>query len=269
LSWKLRNEYDSVFVHMNPEYVLASGLLWRFLGKKISLWYTHKSVDVKLFIAEKIVHHIFTASKESFRLKSKKLTVTGHGIDTDRFVCDNKDGRGASSLSLITVGRITKTKNISFLIEALAILKKRGSAFHFNIVGATLTEKDKAYENMLKAQIKQNNLGEQVTFCGSKTQAEIVPLLCGSDVFLHSSKTGSVDKAVLEAMSCGVVPVSTSEAFRDLIPQGLYVSDGARESFVLSIQKAVEYDRSELRKYIINHHGLPSLIEKLVTYFTV
>src|SRR3989338_9057482 len=40
--WSLRNDYDSVFVHMNEEYVLLAGVFWRLLGKRIVLWRNHK-----------------------------------------------------------------------------------------------------------------------------------------------------------------------------------------------------------------------------------
>ena len=83
--WKYRKEYDKVFVHMNPEYVVLGGLFWRLLKKKIALWYMHKSVNLKLRIAERLVHNIFTGTKESFRLKTNKLHITGHGIDTAAF----------------------------------------------------------------------------------------------------------------------------------------------------------------------------------------
>ena len=83
--WQYRHDYDHVFVHMNPEYVILCGLLWRLWNKKILLWYTHKSVDIKLRIAEFLVTKIFTASKESFRLRSNKLQVMGHGIDVTLF----------------------------------------------------------------------------------------------------------------------------------------------------------------------------------------
>ena len=49
--WKYKNEYDTVFVHMNPEYIVLGGLLWRIGGKRIGLWYVHKSVSVRLRIA--------------------------------------------------------------------------------------------------------------------------------------------------------------------------------------------------------------------------
>src|SRR3989344_2761544 len=77
--WRERKNYDAVFVHMNPIYVVLGGLLWKVLRKKIGLWYTHKQVDLKLRIAEKLTDIIFTASRESFRLESDKIKVVGHG----------------------------------------------------------------------------------------------------------------------------------------------------------------------------------------------
>ena len=73
LARKLRGEYDAVFVHMNPEYIVVAGWVWRLMHKKITLWYTHKSVNLKLRIAVLFANTIFTASLESFRLKTKKL----------------------------------------------------------------------------------------------------------------------------------------------------------------------------------------------------
>ncbi len=88
ISFGRRAEYDAVFAHMSPEFVVAAGWVWRLFGKQAGLWYTHKSVTVWLRIAEFISHDIFTASKESFRLPSKKVIVTGHGIDTEFFSPD-------------------------------------------------------------------------------------------------------------------------------------------------------------------------------------
>ncbi|MCX6787267.1 MAG: hypothetical protein NTY93_01940, partial [Candidatus Kaiserbacteria bacterium] len=67
-----RREYDAVFVHMNPEYIVAAGFLWKIMHKRIALWYTHKSVNLKLRIAVLFAHIIFSASAESFRLRTKK-----------------------------------------------------------------------------------------------------------------------------------------------------------------------------------------------------
>ena len=55
------------------------------MDKKTALWYSHKAVDLKLRIAEKLVDVIFTAAPESFTLKTQKKMVVGHGIDVDRY----------------------------------------------------------------------------------------------------------------------------------------------------------------------------------------
>jgi len=93
--WRLRHSYDSVFVHMNPEYLVLAGWFWRLLGKHISLWYTHKKVDMKLRIAVLFVQVVFTASQESFRLKTKKLKIVGHGIDMVQFAMSPRIEQGA------------------------------------------------------------------------------------------------------------------------------------------------------------------------------
>src|SRR3989344_4493728 len=45
---KYRSQHDAVFVHMNPEYVLLGSLFWKIVGKRIVLWYMHKSVTMML-----------------------------------------------------------------------------------------------------------------------------------------------------------------------------------------------------------------------------
>ena len=44
--WKLRNDYDAVFVHMNQEYVLLGWKFWWLLGKRVVLWRNHKKGSV-------------------------------------------------------------------------------------------------------------------------------------------------------------------------------------------------------------------------------
>ena len=121
--WRYRHEYDNVLVHMNPEYVVLGGLLWKVWHKKVLLWYLHKSVDFKLRVAEKLVTKIFTASAESFRLPSKKVKIVGHGIDLTEFTARTKPLSG--KISLVTVGRTTRSKDLKTLIIGVAELKKK------------------------------------------------------------------------------------------------------------------------------------------------
>ena len=120
--WKERKNYDAVFVHMNPIYIILGGCLWALWRKKISLWYTHKKVDIKLHIAEKIVDIIFTASFKSFRLRSKKVRIMGHGIDIENFKPVVKER--SNVFRIVTIGRISPVKDYDTLIMATEILNK-------------------------------------------------------------------------------------------------------------------------------------------------
>ncbi len=104
--WSLRRDYDVVFVHMNPIWAALGGFWWHRMSKKVFFWYTHKAVTFKLKLAEKFADVIFSASKESFRLPSRKLVVTGHGIDTDLFKPDPNRQSHDGTVRLLSVGRI-------------------------------------------------------------------------------------------------------------------------------------------------------------------
>jgi glycosyltransferase involved in cell wall biosynthesis len=185
-------KYDTVLVHMNPEYLVASVWLWRLLGKKIALWYTHKSVDLKLRIAERFVDDIFTASRESFRLPSKKVHVTGHGIDTDFFCPDPAVARGEHWFS---AGRLSKSKRHDLAIRAALEVGKE-----LRIAG----------EGPERTQLEElaHELGARVTFLGGLSHAQVRDEFRRAALFLHTSETGSLDKMTLEAVACGC-PIKT------------------------------------------------------------
>ncbi|MFH1178311.1 MAG: glycosyltransferase [bacterium] len=192
--WKHRHDYDAVFVHMNPEYIVAAGLLWRFTGKRITLWYTHKSINLKLRIAVLFAHVIFTASKESFRLKSAKVRVMGHGIDTDFFSPDSNIVRGDWILS---VGRLMKSKRHDLAIRIAAQENRE-----LRIAG------EGPEREHLEALARE--LGARVQFLGALTHSQIRDEYRRATYLIHTSETGSLDKVVLEALACGL-PIRTND----------------------------------------------------------
>ena len=82
---RLLPKIDGIFCHMNPEYTILIAPLPKIFGKKVVSWYTHSAVSFRSRLMEKLTDRILTASKESFLLPSKKVLVTGHGIDTKNF----------------------------------------------------------------------------------------------------------------------------------------------------------------------------------------
>lgn len=255
-----RNNYDAVFVHMNPIYVVLGGFVWNMLDKKITLWYTHKHVDVKLKIATAFAAQIFTASPESFRLKTKKLVVVGHGIDVEEFapVARNSHER----ISLISVGRISPTKNQLILAQAI---KKVGdvASVALSLVGGSLTSGDRAYEHKLTTYIQEEKLEDSVTLVGPVAPDTIIDWYHRADMFLNLSSTGSLDKAVLEAMACGLQILTSNEAFKNILPPENFTTNDpatiAEKIIALSTRPAPP----QLREYVVQHHNLALLIPRL------
>ncbi len=268
--WQERGNYDAVFVHMNPIYVLFGGVLWKVLNKRIYLWYTHKQVDLKLRLAEKSVHKVFTASKESFRLKSRKLQVVGHGIDTNIF-CPNSKSIANDVLQIVTVGRVSPVKKREMVLDAILKITKmnRDIKLGLTLVGGPVYGKDFEYERMLHTKVIDNNMESYVKFTGPIAPTDVVGYLQNANIFIHESQTGSLDKVALEALSCGLVVLSSNDALRPILaPYNLvFQSDDIESLFNCILEARSKINDStlkdELRKYVVKEHSLGRLIDLL------
>jgi glycosyltransferase involved in cell wall biosynthesis len=210
--FKYKKDYHTVFVHMNPVYVVLGGIFWKLMGKKIALWYTHRQVDLKLRLAVPFTDVIFSAAPESFRIKTNKLKIVGHGIDTELFVFKNKIQDAI--FTIVHVGRITRIKNCDTLIEAVAILKhKLQTPFKIIFIGKAVQIDDLSYEQELKKLIKDQNVEDVVEFKGSVPNIEMPHEYEKADVTVNLTPTGGLDKAVFESFATGTPVLITNEAF--------------------------------------------------------
>ncbi len=261
----LRNEYTHVFAHMNPEYVIGGGLVWRLFRKKIAFWYMHGKVSMRLKIAVALADKVFTASKESCRVKDKKITVVGHGIDIDLF----SPGTVQHTPTIVSTGRLSPSKYSEVLIEAYSLLKKQGIPLSFLLVGDSGRPEERAYAEDIKK--RAESVG--VNVLGSIANAQIPNVLRTSDVFLSASATGSLDKAVLEAMAVGVVPVTSNPAFESMLsPLHLFVERNpesfARRTKELFQDTGVRMSLSKkVREEIVKNHSLTRLMDVLQKSF--
>ena len=273
LVWKNAKDVDGIFFHQNPEYVLATACLAKTFRKKLVFWYAHGSVSWRLRLATKLVNVIVSSSSDGFRLPSKKLVVVGQGIDTDKF----KPGanRNDGVLRLISIGRISPTKDYESMIKAVDILVNEGMTdLSLNIIGQPGLSKHRSYFESLQTMVSKMNLGDQVKFLGSVPNEEIVPHLQAADIFLNLSSTGSLDKAVLEAMSCGCLPLTSNAAFNKILPQTLLVTKDNPKLLADQIKMVSQLPLTEIsrlknavRAEVINHHNLDNLMNKIVAQF--
>ncbi len=266
-----RTRYDVAFVHMVPVFVIVGWLPWRLLRKKILLWYTHKSVDLKLRFAERMVDQIFTASRDSFRLPSNKVRVVGHGIDPDEFRPGSGDG-DPKKLSVLTVGRLSRIKDYETIIDAIGLVRDHGYPVQLTVVGGPTSEDERCYEQELKERVQNKKLNDTVVFVGTVPHTQVKHFLKDADVFVNTSNTGSLDKAVLEAMSAGIIPITTNIAFRDLLGEYAHQlmaspGDAQKLSELLLDLHQKGYDPALelfMRDQIKRFHSVQELVPRLV-----
>lgn len=275
--WKNRKEYDAVFVHMNPIYIVLGGWLWKFWGKKIILWYTHRQVDLKLRIAEKFSDVILTASKESFCLKSAKVKVLGHGIDIEKFVPivqDEKNGK----FNIVYAGRISKIKNQELLVKTVDYLANQENIknIRINFFGSPIYQQDKEYFEKLKKFINEKKLSEYIFFNGSAPYWKMAGIFQQADLTINLCPTGGLDKAVLESMACGVPAIVFNKSFQDTLSvwqkELILVNPDEKElaEKIVAI-KNWDFDKKkivsqELRESVARKHSLDNLVEKIIMF---
>ncbi len=194
---RLRNEYDRVLVHMNPEYMLLGGICWRLRGKKPAMWYAHGAVDLKLRVATRLADTILTSTPEGFRVNSNKVRVLGQGIDTDFFT----PGQGPRGEWWLSVGRLSKVKHHD---RAIRMAHEAGKELRIAGEGP---ERE-------RLQALAHTLGARVQFLGGLNQTQLREQYRTAAMLIHTSETGSLDKVLPEAVACGLPVRTTNPAYK-------------------------------------------------------
>jgi glycosyltransferase involved in cell wall biosynthesis len=271
-----RANYSCVFVHMNQIYVTLGGLVWRALGKKIGLWYAHGHVPYNLRLAEMLSDFIFTSTRSGFRLKSKKVHVIGQGINTDKF---NHNKEKNNLFEMIIVGRISPVKDYETLINAIEIFSKNNSNFHLSIIGSAGTEEQKKYLSEIKDLVREKNLEDKVSFRGSIPNREIATHLKKSDLFISTSNTGSLDKAMLEAMAssvlvltCNVSMVEVLGPYKEklMFEKGDFQELAGKVEFIAKLsENEREKMEADLKEIVKRDHNLENFVTKIISRYSI
>jgi glycosyltransferase involved in cell wall biosynthesis len=129
-----------------------------------------------------------------------KLLVFHNGVDTERF-SPEIDGRGLrASLSigesetvLTFIGRLVVNKGLSYLIEAMSMLRGELGGLRLLVVG------DGSLRGEIEGQARSSGLGDMVAFLGERR--DIPEVLAATDVFVMPSIAEGLPNALLEAMA--------------------------------------------------------------------
>jgi glycosyltransferase involved in cell wall biosynthesis len=110
---------------------------------------------------------------------------------------------------LLAVGDIYAHKRFDLAIEALAHLKDRHEDLELWIAGRAL---DLACEHRLLEQVDQYGLEGRVRFLGHVRRAQLIDLYRSALVFVATSRLETFGLTPIEAMSCGLPVVATTES---------------------------------------------------------
>lgn len=148
------------------------------------------------------------------------------GIDVERYqqtdpdrltVLRKKYGIDPDDRVLISVSRISKEKNIEFMLESLDRLRRKGvTGFRLLLIG------DGPGHASVQACIETLGLEDKVTMLGAVAPEQMVDYYHLGDLFVFASKSETQGMVILEAMSAGMPVVAVrSSGIDDVIQEGV------------------------------------------------
>lgn len=149
-----------------------------------------------------------------------------------------------SELTIGCVGRIHRGKRIETAIEAVAVLRARGTNVRLEVIGAHDGSDDGlAYARELERLTTELGLGDSVAFLGYMSSAELEDALRRLSVLVLTSESESFGMVLMEAWAQGVPTVCSDipacREITELSGGGLLARVGEPESFADRIAQIV------------------------------
>ncbi len=268
--WKTRDDYDDVFVHMNQEYILISGIIWKLTGKKVYLWYNHYSGNFLTNISALFCNKIFFTSKSAYTSRFSQSVQMPVGVNTDIFKTSTRD-TDRKLIKILFLARIAKSKRLEDLIRALSLQPLVDMKWHIRVTGPTISLDDKLYLLKCKKEIEDLNLTSRFTFTDGVSFSETPSLYSTHDIFINCSKSGMYDKTIFEAAASGCIVISSSSDYKSEAGSDFFFNFGHHselsDRLVYMINQPNEnwdtYKRHMIK--IANNHSLKNLSKKIIS----
>lgn len=263
--FSLRGRYDTVFVHMNKEYIALAGLFWKMAGMPVFFWYNHPQADWLARFAFSFSRFVFHTSPyaASAHLPHAVKMPIGIAVPSQLSLKHKRTGK------IVYLGRISQVKRVGELIEAA---KKISILFSLEIVGAPVDrESDRVYYKKLRSSAEP--LGERIRFSPPVGNRDAGVLFEEADASVNLTDVGSMDKTIFESMAHGCPVVTSNPAVREMLPERwravLCVDSLDPEEIATKIEKIFALSEEEyesLRRdlfLIAQKQGISAVGEKL------
>lgn len=172
----------------------------------------------------------------------EKIHIIHCGVDLEEFRLREKSPSEVPEL--LSVARLEEKKGHVYLLEALKLLKDKGTKFLCRVVG------DGALVESLKDRARELDISDSVTFLGAMPQKQVYSLLNRANLFVLpcvEAADGNMDGipvALMEAMAVGVPVVSTRlSGIPELVEDGasgLLADPGDATGLAAAIARIIE-----------------------------
>jgi glycosyltransferase involved in cell wall biosynthesis len=215
--------------HLHAHFATAPTLLTMFVHQLTGIPYTFTTHAKDIYVDRdrqpellraQLQHceAMVTVSEYNRRYLLSQLGPAAHGkvqriyngLDLHRFTYQQPSTAAAETPVILSICRLVEKKGLGDLLAAVDILRRRGSGFRVEIIGAG------PLQPTLEAEVMQRGLEDVVTFLGALPQEEVRQAYRRATVFaLPCIVTSQGDRdgiptVLLEAMASGVPVVSTA-----------------------------------------------------------
>lgn len=211
------------YPHREPQRARLERLLWRIPDALIA-----------------VGHEQSAALRKLYRIPESRVRVLWNGVDEPQ-ACIAQDYaqliRSHPGPVIVSISTLIEQKGLAHLLEAAAILRRRGREFLLLIGG------EGCLRSALESQAKILHLEDRVRFLGWVPQAS-ARLLPAADIFVQSSLWEAMSIVVLEAMAARKAMVVTSVGENPHVvvdgDTGLMVAPGDAAALACALDKVID-----------------------------
>lgn len=269
LAWQLHSSYDTVFVHMNQEYLLLAGWLWKLLGKRMYLWRNHYAGSWLTDAAAWFCTSVFCTSTHSYTAKHKKTVLMPVGVDTERFHPNPAVIR--TPRSILFLARMAPSKRPDMLVDALITLHAKGVEFTAAFYGSPLPQDEPYYRSLIE-RVEASGLVGIVGFHPAVANAETSSIYQQHEIFVNCSPSGMFDKTLFEAAVSNCLVLAASDDFAERMGESVHFTDAdslaERLGYHLELAAAERTAFLVKLKRIAGENALPQLVDALSHHVT-
>ena len=228
-------------------------IFWRGFNLEIANKIKKNFFFLKIFVFIFNMADLTLVLSSEFREILRQIGINHLIITTttviDSFLLSNlrKEEKKEKDYKLVFMSRLEKEKGIYEAVKSFFILSKKYDNIEFHILG------DGPEEEYVK---KISLVNKNIKYHGYIDGKEKYEILKGCDIFVFPSYTEGMPNAVLEAMACGLVVITTPVGgLKDFfIPgkHGFFVKKHSYEQIVQSVEKIIK--NKHLRKKIAQYN---------------